>query len=62
MGQTRKRNSKEDCPKKMHRNRRSNSESSEFLREKMELDKENKKMEYEEKQNQNNLIMAVLHQ
>ena len=43
----------------MKRNRRSHSETFEFLREKMELDKENRKMEYEEKQNQNNLIMAV---
>ena len=28
----------------------------------MELDKENRKMEYDEKRNQNNLIMAMLHQ
>ena len=62
MGQTRKRNFEEDCPKTMKRNRRPNSETLEFLREKMELDKESKKMEYEEKRNQNNLIMAMLHQ
>ena len=28
----------------------------------MELEQENRKMEYEEKRNQNNLIMAMLHQ
>ena len=62
MGQTKKRNSEEDCPKKLKCNRRSNSETFEFLREKIELDKENRKMKYEEKRNQNNLIMAMLHQ
>ena len=57
-----KRNSEEDCPKKTKRSSRSYSERFEFLREKMELDKENRKMEYEEKRNQNNFIMAMLHQ
>ena len=61
MGQTKKRNSEEDCPK-MKRSRHCNSETFEFLREKMELDKENRKMEFEEKRNQNNLVMAMLHQ
>ena len=41
MGQTRKENSEEDCSKNMKHNRRSNSETLEFLREKLEIDKEN---------------------
>ena len=50
----------EDCPKKMKRNRRSNSETLEFLREKMEPDKENRSMQYEQKRNQTDLVIAML--
>ena len=61
MGQKKERNSEEDCPKKMKHDRRFSSETFEFLRENMELDKK-KHMEYEKKRDQNNLIMAMLHQ
>ena len=62
MQRMKKRNFEQDCFKKMKRNSCSNSETFEFSREKLEFDKENKKMEYKEKRNQNNLIMARLHQ
>ena len=44
----------------MKRNRRSNSETLEFLREKMEPDKENRSMQYEQKRNQTDLVIAIL--
>ena len=44
----------------MKRNRRSNSETLEFLREKMEPDKENRSMQYEQKRNQTDLVIAML--
>ena len=63
MGQTRKRNSgEEDAHKRQKRSRRSNSEIMEFLRQKIELDKENLEAGPEERRNQNAILMNLINQ
>ena len=63
MGQTRKRNSgEEDAHNRQKRSRRSNSEITEFLRQKIELDKENLEADREEKRNQNAILMNLINQ
>ena len=63
MGQTRKRNSgEEDAHNRQKRSRRSNSEIMEFLRQKIELDKENLEADREEKRNQNAILMNLINQ
>ena len=63
MGQTRKRNSsEEDAHNRQKRSRRSNSEIMEFLRQKIELDKENLEAGREEKRNQNAILMNLINQ
>ena len=63
MGQTRKRNSgEEDAHNRQKHSRRSNSEIMEFLRQKIELDKENLEADQEEKRNQNAIFMNLINQ
>ena len=63
MGQTRKRNSgEEDAHNRQKCSRRSNSEIMEFLRQKIELDKENLEADREEKRNQNAILMNLINQ
>ena len=63
MGQTRKQNSgEEDAHNRQKRSRRSNSEIMEFLRQKIELDKENLEADREEKRNQNATLMNLINQ
>ena len=63
MRQTRKRNSgEEDAQNRQKRSRRSNSEIMEFLRQKIELDKENFEADREEKRNQNAILMNLINQ
>ena len=61
MGQTRKQNSGEaDAQNRQKCSRRSNSEIIEFLRQKIELDKENLEADREKKSNQNAILMNLI--
>ena len=61
MGKTRKRNSgEEDAHNRQKCSRRSNTEIMEFLRQKIELDKENLEADQEEKRNQNAILMNLI--
>ena len=63
MGQTRKQNSgEEDAHNRQKRSRRSYSKIMEFLRQKIELDKENLEADREEKRNQNAILMNLINQ
>ena len=63
MGQTRKRNSgEEDAHNRQKRSRRLNSKIMEFLRQNIELDKENLEADREEKRNQNVILMNLINQ
>lgn len=62
MGQTRKRNSCEEEVPSTKRSRRSNSDTMEFLRQKLELDKQNVEADREEKRNQSSLLINLINQ
>ena len=62
MGQTKKRCYDDEKAPKQKRWRRSNSETMDFLRQKLELDGENLVAEHEEKRNQSAILMNLIGQ
>ena len=62
IGQTKKWSSDDEKYPKQEHSRRSNSETMDFLRQKLELDKENLIAEQEEKRNQNAILMNLIDQ
>ena len=60
MGQTKKRSSDNEKAPKQKRSGRSNSETMDYLRQKLELDKKNLAAEREEKRNQNAILMNLI--
>ena len=60
--QTRKQRSDDEKAPKQKHSRRSNSETMGFLKQKLELDKENLVAEREEKRNQNPILMNLIGQ
>ena len=62
MGHTKKRSSDDEKAPKQKRSRRSNSETMDFLRQKLELDKDNLALEREEKRNQNVILINSIGQ
>ena len=60
MGQIKKRCYDDEKAPKQKRWRRSNSETMDFLRQKLEFDEENLVAEHEEKRNQNAILMNLI--
>ena len=62
MGETKLRQKKEEISPKPKRRRRSSAETFDFLKQKLAMDKENRQVELEERRNQNQLMLQILHQ
>ena len=62
MGQTKKRSSDDEKTPKQKRSKRSSSETMDFVRQKLELDKENLVAESEEKRNENAILQNLIGQ